>query len=76
MAFKNITPNLDKIRYLDGLIDIYKSEVSAEGWNKLESMYLYPYKRKYSFGYQKISNSMGLWHMVHLKINKLNLMRI
>ncbi len=46
VAFKNITPNLDKIKYLEGLIDIYKSKVSVEDWNKLESMYLYPYKEK------------------------------
>jgi CRISPR-associated protein Csc3 len=46
VAFKNIAPNLDKMKYLDGLIDIYTSKVPVEFWNKLESMYLYPYKEK------------------------------
>ncbi|NPV61758.1 MAG: type I-D CRISPR-associated protein Cas10d/Csc3 [Methanotrichaceae archaeon] len=46
VAFKNLPANQDKLKYLDELIDIYKSKISVEDWNKLESMYLYPYKEK------------------------------
>jgi len=46
VAFRNITPNLDKIKYLDELIDKYKSNISSKDWNKLDSMYLYPYREK------------------------------
>lgn len=46
VAFKDLPANQDKLNYLDELIDEYRSKISVENWNKLESMYLYPYKEK------------------------------
>jgi len=46
VAFKDLVSNQDKLNYLEELICDFRSKISDDYWEKLESMYLYPYKEK------------------------------
>ncbi|NIA11270.1 MAG: type I-D CRISPR-associated protein Cas10d/Csc3 [Nitrospiraceae bacterium] len=46
MSFKNISPEINKVKYLEKLAFEYFDKIPTEKRNELESAYLYPYKDK------------------------------
>ena len=46
VLFKNISPDFEKVRYLEKLVFEYLDEITAEKLSELESDYSYPYKDK------------------------------
>ncbi len=46
VIFKNISPDLEKVRYLEKIVFEYVDKIPAEKWKKFESDCMYPYKDK------------------------------